>query len=159
MAKKEEFIIRKTEEVNLNFYAVRSRDGKWLRSKGLYGSGDSWVEDLSKAKFYSKPGPAKSQITFWSKNYPEFGIPDLVRITTGVCEYLDQTDRVKERILKIKEREIQHNIRNSEYRINNYIQKTKLDQNYIEKEKKILEKYKQELEELKNDVSHNNECE
>lgn len=149
MSKKEEFVITKTEEVNLNFYAVRSKDGKWFRSKGLYGSGESWVDDLTHAKIYSKPGPAKSQITFWAKNYPEYGVPDLVRITTGVCEYLDQTDRVKERILKIKEREIENNIRNSEYRINNYLQKTKWDHEYIEKEKINLEKYKQELKNLK----------
>lgn len=149
MAKKEEFTVKKTEEVILNFYAVRSQDGKWFRSKGLYGSGNSWVEDLTKAKIYSKPGPAKSQITFWAKNYPEFGIPDLVRITTGVCEYLDQTERVKDRIQKIKQKEIEDKIRHSEYRINNYLQKTQWDKQYIEKEKKDLVKYKQELEKLK----------
>jgi len=149
MAKKEEFTITKTEEVSLNFYAVRSKDGKWFRSKGYGGGGDSWVDDLTKAKIYSKPGPAKSQITFWGKYYPEFCVPDLVRITTGVCEYLDQTDRVKDRILKIKEKEIQDNIRNAEYRINNYLQKTKWDKDYIKKEKQNLEKYKEELKQIK----------
>ena len=149
MSKKEEYVIIKTEEVNLNFYAVRSKDGKQFRSKGYGGSGESWVDDVTKAKIYSKVGPAKTQITFWAKKYPEYGIPDLVRITTGVCEYLDQTERVVERIRKIKQVEIEKNIRNSEYRINNYFQKTKWDKEYIEKEMKNLEKYKEELKNLK----------
>lgn len=145
MAKKDVFIVSKTEEITLNFYAVRNRDGKWFRSKGLYGSGNSWVENLIQAKIYSTPGPAKSQITFWAKNYPEFGVPDLVRITTGVCEYLDQTERVKESILKIKQKEITNNINKTEYRINNYLQKNKWDQDYIKMEKENLEKYKEQL--------------
>ena len=149
MAKKETFTIKKTETVNLNFYAVRSQDGKWFRSKGYGGGGNSWVDDLTKAKIYANPGPAKTQITFWAKNYPEYGIPDLVRITTGVCEYLDQTERVKDRIQKIKQKEIEDKIRNSEYKINNYLQKTQWDKQYIEKEKKDIVKFKEELKKLK----------
>ena len=149
MAKIETFTINKTETVSLNFYAVRSQDGKWFRSKGYGGVGESWVEDITKAKIYSKPGPAKSQVTFWAKNYPEFGVPYLVRITTGVCEYLDQTERVKDRIFKIKQKELEDKIRNAEYRINNYLQKTQWDKTYIEKEKKNLLKFKEELKSLK----------
>jgi hypothetical protein len=150
MGKKDEiFVVKKTEQVDLNFYAVRSQDGKWFRSKGMNGYGESWVEDITKAKIYLKPGPAKAQITFWSKNYPEFGIPDLVRITTGVCEFLDQTDRVNSTIIKIKTRELEREIRSSEYRINNYIQKTKWDQEYIEKEKLKMDENIKELNKLK----------
>lgn len=149
MSKKEEFTVKKTEEIGLNFYAVRSQDGKWFRSKGYGGFGNSWVDDITKAKIYSKPGPAKTQITYWAKNYPEYGVPDLVRITTGVCEYLDQTERVKDRVQKIKIKEIEHKIRMSEYRINNYLQKTKWDKDYIEKEKNDLIKFKEELNKLK----------
>lgn len=149
MAKNETYTVKKTETVNLDFYAVRSQDGKWLRSKGMNGYGESWVDDLTKAKIYSKPGPAKAQITFWAKHYPDFGIPDLVRITTGVCEYLDQTERVTDAVLKIKTRELEAKIRNSEYRINNYLQKTKWDKDYIEKEKNDILKYKEELKNLK----------
>lgn len=149
MSKKENFTVIKTEEVNLNFYAVRSQDGKWYRSKGYGGYGDSWVDDITKAKIYSKPGPAKAQVTFWAKNYPEYGVPYLVKITTGVCEYLDQTDRVTDTIQKLKIRDLESNISSCEYRINNYLQKTKWDKDYIEKEKIKLENFKKELEKLK----------
>jgi hypothetical protein len=99
MAKKDNFIIKKTEILGLNFYAVRSQDGKWLRAKkhgyNSFDTSGSWTENISEAKIYGKPGPAKTQITFWGNNYPKFGIPDLVKITTGECQYLDQEDRVK----------------------------------------------------------------
>jgi len=95
MAKKEEFIVKSTEEVQLNFYAVRNKEGKWFRAKGFGGGGDSWVDNLSKARIYANPGPAKTQITFWAKQYPQYGTPNLVRITTGVLEVIDQEERVK----------------------------------------------------------------
>jgi len=94
--------IIKTEKIDLNFYAVRNKRDKWLRRKGYSGYGESWVDDITQARIYSKPGPAKAQVTFWGKHYPKYGIPDLVRITTGICEYIDQTDRVTKVITKHK---------------------------------------------------------
>lgn len=96
MAKKEDFTVTRVEEIPLNFYAVRSKDGKWLRAKGYGGSGNSWVDDISKAKIYPSTRGPKAQITFWANNYPQYGVPDLVRITVGKCEYLDQTERVSD---------------------------------------------------------------
>jgi hypothetical protein len=102
MAKKktEELVIKRTEVLELNFYAVRNQNGMWLRSKGYGGGGKSWVPDLSTAKIWGKPGPAKAQITFWAKNYPEYGTPELVQITTATCNFIDQEERVKESIAK-----------------------------------------------------------
>lgn len=97
--------IIKEEVLDLNFYAVRSKDGKWLKAKKAYnsygssGGGDSWTDDIAKAKIYSKPGPAKSQITFWATNYPTYGVPDLVMITTGKCVFLDQAERVAKAVV------------------------------------------------------------
>ncbi len=150
MAAKEKFKVTKTEEIELTFYAVRSKDGKWFRTKGYQGSGNSWVEDIARARIYAKPGPAMTQVTFWAKNYPQYGVPDLVRIKIGSVEYLDQSDEVKERILKQKRKKIAVEISNSEYRINNYIEKTKIDKNYVDREKANIERLKKELEELKN---------
>ena len=89
-------------------YAVRSKDGKFYKSRGL-GSGYRWVDKLSDAKIYGKIGPAKAVITYWAKNYPKHGIPLLVEI--GVCEdnmsVVNQEDRVskvveRDRLRKIK---------------------------------------------------------
>jgi hypothetical protein len=84
----------------LEFYVVRSKDGKYLRSKGYSGSGESWVTELKKAKVYTKKGPASAQITFWATNYPKFGIPDLIPLTATLGEPIDQTERVQISIRK-----------------------------------------------------------
>lgn len=93
------------DDIMFSLYAVKSRDGKFFRNKGYGGYGDSWVDKITKARIYSNPGPAKSQITFWSK--PEFskkyGIPDLVQINVGSVEIVNQNQRVKKSI-ETKER-------------------------------------------------------
>jgi hypothetical protein len=138
MAKKEEFKITKTENIPLNFYAVRSKDGKWLRSKGYNGYGDSWVDDIMKAKIWMRPGAAKAQVTFWANSYPQYGIPDLVQITSGVCNYLDQTERVAEVKRKKRIADAQQKVTNLEMRINNYLTRTRLDQSQVDKWKNEL---------------------
>ena len=50
MAKVEEEKIVDAGEIDLSFYAVMSKDGKWFRSKGYNGGGDSWVDNVNKAK-------------------------------------------------------------------------------------------------------------
>jgi hypothetical protein len=80
----------------LEFYVVRSKDGKYLRSKGYGGYGRSWVDELKKAKVYTKKGPACAQVTWWATNYPDYGTPDLVPIIGTLGEPIDQTKRVLE---------------------------------------------------------------
>ena len=109
--KTDDYPVTKVEEIPLNFYAVRSKDGKWLRAKGFGGSGESWVSGITKAKIYGSTRAPKAQITFWANNYPKFGVPDLVRITTGKCEYLDQTERVSDIKLKNKVKEADREVK------------------------------------------------
>jgi hypothetical protein len=59
----------------MKLYVIRSSDGKYFRPVGYGGYGDSWQENIEKAKFYTKIGPAKSQCTFWYGAYPKFGCP------------------------------------------------------------------------------------
>jgi hypothetical protein len=91
----------------LEFYVVRSKDGKYLRAKGFSGSGNSWVEELKRAKVYTKKGTACAQITFWARQYPEYGVPDLIPITGTLGEPIPQELRVvnsmrKKEITKLK---------------------------------------------------------
>jgi len=85
----------------LILYAVKSKDGKWFRAKGFGGYGDSWVDSLDNAKLYTKIGQARSRVTFWATNFPEYGIPDIVMIKAIATAVLDEDDRVK-KILKKK---------------------------------------------------------
>lgn len=59
---KDELAVSRVETVKLDFYAVRNRDGKWLRSKGYGGFGKCWVDDIS-AAWRARTGPSASSCT------------------------------------------------------------------------------------------------
>ncbi len=86
----------------LELYVVRNKQGKYFRSKGYAGYGPSWVDELQKAKIYPRIGPARSQVTFWANNYPEFGTPEIVVLTVTASQVLNEEDRVKKAALKSK---------------------------------------------------------
>lgn len=70
----------------MKLYVVRSKDGKFLRSKGYGGSGNNWVDALEKAKFFPKLGTAKAQVTFWFRTYPQFGCPEILEFSLDVAQ-------------------------------------------------------------------------
>ena len=148
-------------EVELNFYTVRSKDGKFLRGKkhGLYGkidSGKSWTDNITEAKIYSKPGPARSQCTWWANNYPNFGIPDLVLITTGKCFIVNEEERVKKQKKKSALKELERQLRYAIYKLDIHNAKVKAlrgdgkDAQSIDLDNKVKE-LKFEIEKLKNE--------
>lgn len=77
------------------FYLIRSADGKYLRAKGYGGNGECWVEDIGAAKVWTRLGTARSQVTFWANEYPEYGVPDIVVMTAKITKVLKEADRVK----------------------------------------------------------------
>ena len=79
----------------LEFYMVRSQDGKWLRSKGYNAMGDNWVDDIKKAKVWNKIGPARAQVTFWSTSYPSYGVPEIVVLKATIHSVIDEKSRVE----------------------------------------------------------------
>ena len=83
-----------TEYNKLELYIVQNREGKFFRAKGYGGYGDTWVTDINKAKVYTKIGQARSRVTWFNNNYPEFGVPLLVKLTVGGHEVIDETERV-----------------------------------------------------------------
>lgn len=115
MKKTTETIIR-TEDIELNFFAVRSKDGKWLKKKrhnlynGTIDTSGSWTTDITEAKVYTKIGPARSQITFWKTNYPQYGTPDLVHITTAKCNFIDETNRIEKSVYAAKAKRIKYSL-------------------------------------------------
>ena len=94
----------------LTVYVVKSKDGKYFRSKGYSGYGESWVDDIKKAKVYLKIGPARSQVTFWSGAYPEYGVPDIIELTVTGTRVLDEGLRVSKALKKKKLNELQHSL-------------------------------------------------
>jgi len=95
----------------LEFFAVRNQEGQWFHRKGYSGYGETWVEDVLQARIYNKIGPARAQVTFFAKNYPSFGIPDIVAFKVTESYVMDEADRVKKKMeaeeRKKKKREVQ----------------------------------------------------
>lgn len=101
----------------MKIYVVQNKKGEYFRNIGYGGYGKSWREKLEDAKFYTKIGQAKSRVTFWFKNYPEFGCPRILAFNLGednqeVMEMEAETNK-KIRSIKIKEikRKIDYNER------------------------------------------------
>jgi hypothetical protein len=95
---------------NLELYAVQSKDGKWLRRKGYGGSGACWVEDVNKARIYPKIGGARSMVTWWANNYPQYGVPSIVKLTISAIEVIDESKRVEKAKNSREKKEIAYKI-------------------------------------------------
>lgn len=112
MSNKEKYSVVKTEVIEQSFYIVRNQQGKYLRSKGYMGSGNNWVDDIGRAKIYSKPHYAQTQIDFWYSKYPSYGKPDLIRVSGVTIEILAPNEEYKnEKLAKIKAKKDKENER------------------------------------------------
>jgi hypothetical protein len=101
----------------MELYLVRNKEGKYLRAKGYNGYGDSWVEDINKAKIYPRKGTALSQITWWGRKYPEYGVPDLIPLICTAGEPIDQTKRVSDSIRKKAINEAKRKLKWAKYQL------------------------------------------
>lgn len=93
-------------DVPLTFFLIRNQEGKFFRAKGFSGHGQSWVEDVRDAKVYQKLGQARSRVTFFANNYPEYGIPEILTITAVNAVVLQETKRVAKAIQKKQDKEL-----------------------------------------------------
>lgn len=97
----------------LVLYAVRNSKGQFFRAKGFSGRGDSWVDDINKAKIYGKIGGARGTVTYFAQN-PEYPIPEIVKLTVTGMEVIDETARVKKVLDKKAKEEQERKARNAE---------------------------------------------
>lgn len=125
----------------LKFYVIKSKDGKYFRAKGYGGYGESWVDDIKKARVYQKPGGARGVVTWFANNWPTFGIPDLVELHVTKEVLLDETNRVLKSKAKIARDEAKRKYNSLKYQIENNFKKA-------EEAQAELERLEKELEEL-----------
>jgi hypothetical protein len=92
-------------EINIEFFAVRNKEGKYFRSIGFSGK-SNWVDDIKKAKIYPKIGGARGRVTWFATHYPEYGIPDIIKITASEAVVLNEAERVDKTIKKKEEKEL-----------------------------------------------------
>jgi hypothetical protein len=79
----------------LTRYAVRNSEGKWFRSKGYGGYGETWTDNANKARLYGAIGQARSRRTFFATRWPEFGAPDIVKLECEPVVIDDSAQLVK----------------------------------------------------------------
>lgn len=121
--------------VNIKIYLIKSKEGKWFGAKGSFKS--HWVDDVQEARLYTKKRPARSQITWWTNNYPEYGIPDLIELTVENGKILiEEEQRVIDSINKIKREKIESELRTKQWR--------------LEQAQKDLDDAKQRIKDLEN---------
>jgi len=134
----------------LTFYIVKSKDGKYFRSKGFSGYGESWVTDIQSAKVYQKIGPARTQVTFWASEYPKFGIPDIIELTVTETKVLDEGERVLKAILKKKRAIAQRRVDQAQWDYERLLRNRKdYSKQNLERAKNVVEGRKLELANIK----------
>lgn len=90
----------------LLLYVVRNQEGHWFRNRGLYGSHkDHWVPELKEAKLYSKIGPARARVTYFTNAFPKYGVPDIVELTVTSSRVLDEKVRVTKVVESLRTKE------------------------------------------------------
>ena len=111
----------------MNMYVVRNQEGSFFRAKGNQGRGESWVKDLAKARFYTKMGPAKGTVTFFAKQYPQYGTPSILEFTLdeSAAAVIDMRDITSRAISSIEKRELMEKRRRAEREMNRLMEQAK----------------------------------
>lgn len=93
----------------MNLYVVRNQEGRYFRAVGYGHSGDTWVDDLAKAKFYAKIGQAKSRITYFAREWSDYGTPVILEFTLDVAaaRVMDMTEYAKGTVNRIARRKLE----------------------------------------------------
>ena len=103
-----------SKKIELDLYVVCNRDGQYLRSKGYGGSGDKWIDDIRKARIYPRIGTARAQVTWFANNYPQYGVPKILKLTCTAMEILEETERVSKSQKAKAKRELEYELRHKE---------------------------------------------
>lgn len=144
--------MNKSKELTL--YVVQNHQGLYFRAKGYGGSGQSWVDDLEKAKIYTKISSARRVVGFWSnpKNFIRGGIvckpfstPTIIKLTVSNMEVIDGVEEQKIREERLKMKEIREKERRVQY-LKNDLQQQIQEKERLEKEiEKAMEEINQSI--------------
>jgi len=88
-------------EVNLVMYAIRNSNGLFFKSVNEING--EWVKDINKAKVYKNTSGPRTMITYFNNAYPNYPLPELIKLTLTRIEVINEEARIKENKIK-KER-------------------------------------------------------
>lgn len=116
----------------MKVYIVQNQEGKYFRAIGYAGFGKSWVDEIEKARLYTKIGPARSRVTFFSKNYPNYGVPKLIEFNLDIekATVIDMTEYANKKITKIIKDKLKHELNNLKWDLEHKLK----DRERLEKE-------------------------
>ena len=66
-------------EISLHYFIVTNNDGLFLKGR-FNGYEKSWTNNIKEAKLFLKKKQAITQISFWTRIYPQKGLPILIPI-------------------------------------------------------------------------------
>lgn len=107
----------KSEIGDLELYVVRNSEGKFFRTKGYGGYGDTWIESIAKARIYAKLGTARAIVSFFANNYPKYPAPVIVKMKVMESEVLDEKERLQKAKEKKQKAEETREIRNKKWEL------------------------------------------
>lgn len=103
-------------ETILDLFVVKTESGKYFRAKGYNGSGLSFVDDIKKARLYTRLGPARSCVTYF-KNYNKMKLEIVQLLVTGEQVFDDsvritkQAKALENKKLKAEQQDIKNRIK------------------------------------------------
>lgn len=121
--------------VDLKLYIVRNSEGKYFRSKGYGGYGETWVDDINKAKIYGKIGQARSRVSWFYNNYPEYGVAEILELSNFTATTIKEEDRVLKQKRKKETAKLNRNKLAAQ-------RKVELAQQQLKEAEKIINEYK-----------------
>jgi hypothetical protein len=101
----------------IELYIVQNKEGKYFRARGQHGYGETWVEDIQKAKVYGKIGQARSRVSYFYKNWPEYGMPIILKIDVIGFTVINESERVEKAIAKRKKRDEEVEVRHRKWAV------------------------------------------
>lgn len=111
------FMLSKLAKITLDFYAVRNKEGKWFRRKGYGGYGDTWVDDIKKARIYGKIGQARGIVSFFATRWPTYGVPEIIHFQAKAHEIINEDDRVEKAAAAKARKEAEYEKRRAEEKV------------------------------------------
>lgn len=97
--------LQKEKRVLMKFYVVQSHDGMFFRTRGFNAymnesrHSTSWVNDISQAKIYTRPGPAKAQVTWWTKHHKKYAPYEVIEcLVTDTMVHVPEKKKSKSKL-------------------------------------------------------------
>lgn len=119
-------------ETILDLFVVKTESGKYFRAKGYNGSGLSFVDDIKKARLYTRLGPARSCVTYF-KNYNKMKLEIVQLLVTGE-QVFDDSVRITKQAKALENKKLKE----ERDAFKNQIKKVENEINFLNKKLKSI---------------------